>query len=531
VGHNLTTDTVAVKAGADGEVTLPLDSEAYRSRVAMRVAVSTLPEVLQQGTNDTPEHAQVLAIPSSVNGRLYVKDHPEAAATNLYSFDAEQGQKLVIETRAAMLGSPADTKIEVLDGKGEPVPQVVLQATKDSWLTLRSADSNAAGIRLGQFMEMALNDYMYFNGEVVKIARLARGPDADMIYYTRGGIRRDYFNTSPAGHGLDEPCYVVEPKPVGARIVPNGLPTFTLYYANDDDGERELGKDSRLYFTAPAKGRYLVRVTDTRGWSGERFAYRLIVRPPQPDFAATLETKGETPEVASGSGEQFVVKVNRKDGWEGPVRIDAGNVPAGFFVSSPLTVEAGRLTATGAIYALPDWKPGAIDFSKVKWTATGMIDGKEVTKTLAGPGAIGVDARSKQTLFIEPDVAGKPQGDGKTVPAKPYEVTIAPGDRVSVWLRVDRRGNDNILALDVENLPFGVIVDSIGLNGVQIRAGENEREVFLSCAKLVPEQDRLIQVVTGNAGAVESAPGLQSSFPILLKVRKPSTAVAMGAKP
>ena len=38
---------------------------------------------------------------------------------------------------------------------------------------------------------MALNDYMYFNGEVVKIFRLARGPDADMVYYTRNGTRRE----------------------------------------------------------------------------------------------------------------------------------------------------------------------------------------------------------------------------------------------------------------------------------------------------------------------------------------------------
>jgi mono/diheme cytochrome c family protein len=531
VGHNLTTDSLTVKAGADGEIALPLDSDAYRSRVSMRVVVSPLPEVLQQEGNDTPAQAQPLTIPVSVNGRLYVKDHPEAAATNLYSFEAELGQKLVIETRAAMLGSPADTKIEVLDARGELVPQVVLQATKDSWLTLRSADSNSAGIRLGQFMEMALNDYMYFNGEVVKISRLARGPDADMIYYTRGGVRRDYFNTSPAGHGLDEPCYVVEAKPVGSRIVPNGLPVFTLYYANDDDGERELGRDSRLYFTAPAKGRYLVRVTDTRGWSGERFAYRLILRSPEPDFAATVVTKGEAPEVAAGSGEQFIVKVDRKDGWDGDVRLDVSEVPVGFFVSTPLVVEAGHLTATGCIYATADWRRAAVDFSKVRWTATGMINGKAVTKPVTGPAAIAVKARATQTLFIEPDVAGKPQGDGKMAPAKPYEVTIAPGDRVSVWLRVDRKGNDGILALDVENLPHGVIVDSIGLNGVQIRAGENEREVFLSCAKWVPEQDRLIQVVTGNAGAVESATGIQSSYPVLLKVRKAPTAVAMGAKP
>ncbi|MEI9893199.1 MAG: hypothetical protein WDN28_04640 [Chthoniobacter sp.] len=74
----------------------------------------------------------------------------------------------------------------------------------------------------------------------MKIFRLARGPDADMVYFTRGGVRRAFFNTSPAGHGLDEPCYVVEPKPVGAKIVPNGLPVFTLSYTNDDDSERQL---------------------------------------------------------------------------------------------------------------------------------------------------------------------------------------------------------------------------------------------------------------------------------------------------
>ena len=76
-----------------------------------------------------------------------------------------------------------------------------------------------------------------------------------------------------------------------------------------------------------------------------------------------------------------------------------------------------------------------------------------------------------------------------------------------------------------------MIVDSIGLNGVQIRANENEREIFLSCEKWVPEQDSLIQLVTGNARANESTEGLQSSFPVLLKVRKPGKKVAMGAQP
>ncbi|MEY4483062.1 MAG: hypothetical protein RL693_514, partial [Verrucomicrobiota bacterium] len=251
VGHNLPVDFVMVKAGAEGEMTLPADTDAYRSRAAMKVMVSALTETLEHEPNDALEKAEAIAIPASVNGRLMQEG--QTADVDLYRIEVEKGQRLVMETLAAMAGSPADTKIEVLDLKGQPVPMMNMQATKDSWLTLRSKDANEAAIRLGQFSEMDLNDYMYFNGEILKILRLARGPDADMIYYARNGKRRAYFNTSPTAHGLDDVCYVVEPKPLGTRIVSNGLPVFTVNYANDDDGERELGRDSRLIFTAPEK--------------------------------------------------------------------------------------------------------------------------------------------------------------------------------------------------------------------------------------------------------------------------------------
>jgi len=519
VGHNLTKTSVTVKAGADGEVVLPLDSDDYRSRVTMKVTASPWPETIEQEPNNAPTQARVLAIPASVNGRLVTPGDADAADSDLFAFDAEKGQQFVIETRAGMLGSPADTKVEVLDAKGELVPHLLLQATKDSWLTLRSTDANAPGIRLGQFDEMELNDYMYFNGEILKIFRLARGPDADMIYFTRDGKRRAAFYSSPSGHGLDEPCYVVEPKPPGTKLTPNGLPSFTLFYANDDDGERQLGRDSRLIFTAPAKSRYHVRVSDTRGWSGERLAYRLIVRAPSHDFSARLIAKG-TESLPAGSGVQFLASVDRKDGWEGDVRLDITGVPEGFFVSSPVVVEAGHLTAAGVIFARPDAKLGAADFSKVRVTASGQIKGQIATRDAGTFPAVVVAAAPKQILFTEADVAGKPQGDGKTSPLKPVEITIAPGGRVPAWLRVDRRGNDALIGLDVEGLPHGVIVDSIGLNGVQIRAGENEREIFLSAAKWVQEQDRLIHVVAGNARASESVEGLQASFPVLLKIRK-----------
>ncbi|MFZ4767516.1 MAG: WD40 repeat domain-containing protein, partial [Roseimicrobium sp.] len=418
VGHNLKMAETTVKIGTAGDVPLPLDTDDYRSRVTMKVTASTMSESIEREPNDSPATAQPLSLPASVNGRLYVDENADASDADLYALDLTKGQQVVLETRAAMSGSPADTKIEVLDAQGIPVPMMKMQATKDSSITLRSEDANDPAIRLYQFAEMDLNDYMYFNGEVLKIFRLARGPDADMIYYANGGKRRAFFNTSPAGHGLDEACYVVEPKRLDERIVPNGLPVFTLPFANDDDGERILGSDSRLLFTAPDQARYLVRVSDTRGWSGPRFAYRLIARAPEPDFSTQLFAKS-VKSIPANSGVEFSVKVTRNDGWDGEVRVDITDVPPGFFVSTPIVVQAGHLIAAGSIFAFAHTTPGAHDFSKVKLTATATVQGKEVKKPLSGFANVTVTAPGKKSLFMEPDLAGKAAGDGKSAPPKP----------------------------------------------------------------------------------------------------------------
>src|SRR5262249_12021550 len=156
---------------------------------------------------------------------------------------------------------------------------------------------------------MELNQLMYLQGEVCKIFRMPQGPDSGFQFYNSGNKRLLYFDTNPVAHALDESTYIVEPHPPGTKLVPNGLPTFTIYYANDADAYRRLGSDSRLFFTAPADpdskdepSEYLVRVTDTRGFSGERFAYRLMIREAQPDFKVTLT--GANPTVNAGSGRE-----------------------------------------------------------------------------------------------------------------------------------------------------------------------------------------------------------------------------------
>ena len=109
-----------------------------------------------------------------------------------------------------------DTKIEVLHADGTPVERLLLQAVRNTAINFRSIDSNGNGARLDNYEEMELNEYVYFNGEVVKLFRMPQGPDSDLLFYTSNGKRRAYFDTTALAHALDEPAYVVEPRPPGA---------------------------------------------------------------------------------------------------------------------------------------------------------------------------------------------------------------------------------------------------------------------------------------------------------------------------
>jgi hypothetical protein len=111
------------------------------------------------------------------------------------------------------------------------------------------------------------------------------------------------------------------------------------------------------------------------------------------------------------------------------------------------------------------------------------------------------------------------------IPMSIPEITIAPGTEVSAWLRVVRNGDTNLVDMDIENLPHGIIVSDIGLSGVQIIAGETERKIFFSCARWVPETDRLCHVIH-RSGPAKAGEGKPTSSPVLIKVRKATQAAA-----
>ncbi|MBL9168604.1 MAG: hypothetical protein JNN07_12745 [Verrucomicrobiales bacterium] len=512
VGYNLPPNaSVTVKAGSSGEILVPVDPDRYRSRSPYKVLINTLRTVDEVEANDRPDQATPLPSPGIANGRIHAGKRFETDVDH-FSFVSKKWQPWIIETDAARRGSPIDTTIEVLHPDGRPIERVLLQAVRNTAVNFRAVEADATGMRLDHYEEMELNQFLYMNGEVMKLFRMPQGPDSEMMMYTLGGKRRTFFDTSPTAHALDQQGFIVLPHPPGSQLVKNGLPTFHLHYSNDDDAERRGGRDSWLAFTAPEEGTYVVRVADSAGRGGDLFSYRLIVREPDPGFHVFLE--GANPQISPGSGQSFTLRAERRDGFSGEIRIDISGVPVGFSVSTPLIIEAGHQTASGTIHAIEKAvKPTQSHWERVQITAQAEVDGRLSVMAVNSLGSVELKETSSALMVrLDPYVGQDSTNTAAMQTSK--EIVLEPGQTTSAWLSVERRGFEDTITFEVSNLPHGVIVDNLGLNGITFLKGENGRQIFLKASPWVKDQDRPFFAVANQAGR-------QASEPLLLKIRSP----------
>jgi WD40 repeat protein len=474
--------------------------------------------------NDEPGCAGLLPVPGVATGSI-APAQGKAIDADLFRFDAKVGERWIIETAAARSGSKLDSRIEVLHADARPVERLLLRAVRDSELEFRSEDSTDRGLRLANFEELELDSLVYLEGEVIRHYRQRRGPDDDAQFYPDGGPRVTFFDTSPRAHALGAKCYFVEPYPVEAELPYNGLPVFSVEYENDDDGERKLGADSRLSFTAPADGPYLVRVTDVRGFGGEGYSYQLIVRRPEPSFNVTVADRDLT--VPAGSGKRINIAVDRIDGFWGEVRVDFSGLPPGFFVTTPLVVQAGHRDAHGVLFA----HPAAVQPTEEHWAAskimaTATVAGREVTKEAGNLGKLQLGPKPKILVRLAtPEQPARQPSTGESGSLDfphPAELTLAPGGTITCQLSAERNGFTGIINFEADNLPHGVIVDNIGLNGIQLLEGQTERTLYLSAEGWLPDEDRMFQLYAKEDG-------VQASLPLLLHVRK-NAAIAGGSR-
>lgn len=486
------------------------ETDQNSESIAQLKAALEPPAPIEKGAeiepNDTHTQATAIRLPFESTGAI-----SRNGDEDLFRFDARRGDKWIFEIVAARTGSPLDSKLEVLTEKGKPLERIALQATRSSWLAFRGRDSTTtADFRIQHAHEAELNDFLYCNGEVAKLWAYPNGPDSGFTLYPGFGNRHTFFGTSACAHPLGQTLYIVKPLSPGAVPSPNGLPVFRINYENDDDPTRARGKDSILDFSAPHDGTFLLRVSDTRGFGDGKSTYRLIGRRAQPDFKLKTSS-GKTLSVNPGSGREIELTVDRMDGFEDEISIEMQGLPEGFHSTPVAFVEGGQQRAYACVWADETAKPPAEDEGKkVKFVARARISGRELVRELAGP-EISLGGPAKVKVEIAPEDSG-----AQSALLQPLELTIHPGEtikaraiakRINFDKRIEFGGSDSC-----KNLPHGVYVDNVGLNGLLIVEGETERTFAITAAKWVKPRSHWIFL---RSKADEG----QVSLPVLLHVR------------
>lgn len=495
---------VAATAAPGSLLSVPVTLEDGSKPFATRnVVVAAGPQRVENDEpNDQPAEAAAIGSPGGLSGRI-----DRAGDVDYVRFPARKHQRVIVEVFARRLGSPLDPTIDVLDAKGLPIPRAVLRPVAETNVAFRDHVSSGRNIRLTVWNDLAMKDYVLIGRELLRITELPRNPDDDAVFWGLGiartapGERIGFLETTPEQHPLGQPIRKVEIHPPGTTFPLGGAAPVPIYYRNDDGGPGFRG-DARVTFDPPADGDYLVRVEDARGQGEPASGYHIVVRPPNPDFQLSLDT--ENPNVPRGGTAVLMASLQRIDGFEGPVELAIEGLPEGITATTS-RIEPGFHAAEILLQAADD----APDFSANDW--------KIVAKGLLDPTSSG-----GPELRHELDPGG-PSGGWITVTpapnlritAEPDHLKIRPGERIEFKLAVERGPAFNgRVPIEVRNLPHGVRVLNIGLNGVLVTEQQTERSVFLYAEPWVQPQARPAFAV----GKCEAAGTEHSAPPIDLEI-------------
>jgi hypothetical protein len=278
----------------------------------------------------------------------------------------------------------------------------------------------------------------------------------------------------------------------------------TLYYRNDDGGAM-YGKDSKLTFTAPADGEYVVKLSDVRGASGEAFAYRLSAHEPQPDFLLVADLLN--PNVPLGAARPITVTANRIDGFAGDIDVKILDMPVGW-TATPGTIKAGQ-NSTVLILAASEKAVGGFP---LKIQGTAMIARQKVVRN--------VNTDEKLSIV---STAPAPE---LTVFTDAQRLTVEPGGTVSMTASIKRhKGFTGRVPIDVRGLPHGIITTDVGLNGILIQPEETAMKFTLEVQPWVKPGEQPFYVVARIETTSPQRQDFAYAMPIILTI-KPKTQTA-----
>jgi hypothetical protein len=391
--------------------------------------------------------------------------------------------------------------IEVLDAEGKAIPRATIRCMNQTTTTLSDRDSMTTGIRLVSTAELRAGDYLMVGDELNQIDFIPDQPDADTILKGKDDLRLAFLGTSSDVHAINTPVYKAQILPPDAELPSNGLPVFHLTWRNDDGGPG-YGADSKLDFVAPVDGEYFLHLKDVRGMEGEDFAYRLTIREATPDYR--LKAEPANPNIPKGGSTPVTVSVVAIRDFDGPIEIQTSGLPQGVS-ASPATIMPGQDSTVVVLSADPDASLDAHP-APIEFVGHAMVNGRDLARTANASGGTGPSLQLA-SVVPPPDVV---------VTTEPRQISIEPGKEAIVTLNIERRnGFKGRVPCSVENLPPGVRVVNVGLNGVLVTEAQSSRTFTLRAEDWAPPIKQPIYVV---ATVESNSPTRHPSGPLLVQV-------------
>lgn len=334
------------------------------------------------------------------------------------------------------------------------------------------------------------------------------GEVGDVDVYRFAAKKGDVWWIEAMAERLGSPA---DPSFVVQRIMPQGPPQDSAF-GDDLTDPTSAGNprfptasvDASVRWIVPEDGTYQVVLSDLyqsqRG--GPRFSYRLNVRPERPDFRLFVVPDDAAQPgaivVRAGGRTTATLVVNRIDGFNGPIRVEASELPGGLSVD-PVVIGPGQFTAPLVVTAATDCKsinapirltgralsgdrkevldftPGA---SKVRAEATHeALPGSLVWPPMGGQGPVAAPARLTHGLVV---------AVRETAPlrltATPSEIVVPPNTTANVQVEATRHPTvTEAIQVTATDLP-----PNMGAASVSIAKGANAATLALTVPANVP---------------------------------------------
>jgi hypothetical protein len=291
-------------------------------------------------------------------------------------------------------GKPVRLKLLGLPG-GELVEELVLPADAGPWwdyyptIAGRTAPTPTA-LRIRSYASVEEPDL----AEATSTAAVAPEPRAwPIAFHGAIGGRGDedgYRILARAGELIAVEAFAARLGSPLDPVLEVSDPSGDLVARNDDDATH----DSRVVFRARDEGAYGIKIRDKRGDGGPGFVYRIEVE--QPRTSLTLFLAGSVRKSQSGQvvaiprGNRVIAYMGvRRDGFDGPVRVETGRLPDGVSLDTQEIAAATYLTPI-VFDAAPDAPLGAslVELRGSALTPEGTVQGgfQQVVDLIPGSG-------------------------------------------------------------------------------------------------------------------------------------------------